>query len=337
MTVDIIVPVYQPNWECLDKVISAALDQEIPTSVGLVLDGPDKQVEQRLTEMTQAEPRVRYLVTEGFGTGDISRLEILDTPTSDFLIFLDDDVVATPTLAKQHADALESTPGIVLGQLETVIPPTSDPLRPGALLYDQWYQHNRESWLADPNTVAWSFWGGNFSGRRETMQRIRSFVTREQVNYSLDSFYGLIANELGIPVTYRDDIVARHFVEKPIDQVPGVGYAYGSAAAVMARGINNLLPKKAADYRGPALKVQSFPGAKMLTRLYGKRPITTRNMLIRAAARNNERGNDDKAVRYLSAAHVLELTRGYREHDVPNAISRDISQLLSAARAAAQD
>lgn len=331
-TVDVVIPVYKPPMERLRRILDATLSQEGFTSITLVHDGPDSDVELALREEAARDSRIRVVMGARTGSDVGTRSAISDHIDSEVLIFIDDDVVPTAGLVAGHVAALEQNPGIVMGRLRTVIDGPKTPLRPAALLYDRWYQAGRERWLADPRNAYANFWAGNFSMRAETFERIDKFLPSPDVHYGHDGFYGLVARELGITVTYADDIIGEHMVEKRLERVPAIGYSFGGSAAVMARGVEPVLPDKAQELRSLVAKVRSVPGLKWVTAHYAKHPQRVRSGLIKTAARANSLGLDAVTLRLLDAGYLLEVTRGYSEKDAPNAASREMTQLLTAAR-----
>ncbi|MBC7679317.1 MAG: glycosyltransferase, partial [Pseudorhodobacter sp.] len=169
-TVSVVVPTHGRGEALAVLVPQLLADQDLDELV-VVVDGHGDPSEAFLRAAAEQDARLRPVVQENRGR-TLARQRGADEATGDVVVFLDDDVLPRVPLAAAHArHHLDRDDLVVVGAM------TTSPARwdPRARLYDKAYSDHVALWQEHPERLLEHFWGGHFSMRRATLQRLDGF------------------------------------------------------------------------------------------------------------------------------------------------------------------
>jgi hypothetical protein len=175
------------------------------------------------------------VVTENQGV-ERARQTGAEAAHHDVLVFLDDDVIAGPSLVQGHLRHHAAASGVVvLGYMPTKL---REPRRPGMFapaLYARDYEGMRERWERDPSSVLRLLWAGNFSIRRADALAV-GLVAPVPLRYHEDQALGLRCMEHGLTGVFDRSLRARHVPEpRPLTTFIADARRQGEAALMLHR------------------------------------------------------------------------------------------------------
>jgi GT2 family glycosyltransferase len=109
LTIDVIVPTVRPNPRAMRAILGMDVPLGVDVNYYIVVDNPKASVRESVSTFGDRE-NVKILRNDGNLGAHISRNRGLDEGTSDYLLFLDDDVEPYPTLLQEYREAIERYP-----------------------------------------------------------------------------------------------------------------------------------------------------------------------------------------------------------------------------------
>ena len=217
---------------CLESL--AAQDVRHPLEVVVVLDGvsPPRGTDlDRLMERTNWPWRIGWIEQRERQGPGAARNRGVEDASGDYLLFLDDDMVASPTLAREHLALLEREDVAVLGAIDT-----------DCLGYGGAYRYFVESFWGERHhrltrDVAEvhfdDCFSGNLSLRTATFRRLNGFDATLRRGEDLE--LGIRLERRGVPLRYAPAAVAnQRYRKSPAQSIRDAG-ANGQTAARLWR------------------------------------------------------------------------------------------------------
>jgi GT2 family glycosyltransferase len=307
-SVSVVVPTYRRRHD-LPRFLDAILRQPAAEVVMAVDGSPDGSVEY-LRERARSDERIVVLDLPHGGAG-AARQAGLETATSDVVLLLDDDVIASPGLVEMHARhhvALE--PKLVLGYMPNDWRAVAPDRRAIAWVYRYWYEIHCERYAAEPDFILTNLWGGNLSMPREPMLRVgfrRLGVPRGQD----DRDFGLRCLKGGVRATFDRALHGVHLYDRSMPDFRADSRLQGECRRLLRVAHPDLL----GDPRG-APKLDDTVGMRMPPALRRMLPLAASDpwfgwvtgaitLAHRAALRQRHLGMEVFATRGLGSLDVM--------------------------------
>jgi GT2 family glycosyltransferase len=236
-TVTIIMPSHNRR-DRLERALRAIAAQTYPMELldmVLVLDGCADNSEE-LTKQLRPELPFRLLVISQPQGGPASaRNTAVRNAHGDILLFLDDDVQATPTLIEEHIRLqLEDEKAVVLGPLAS--PPEPDYPRPVWVRWEEYQlekQHNElVKGVYEP--TARQFYTGNGSMRRKWMVGVGGFDEELKRAEDIELAYRMDA-KFNLRFYFNPNAIGYHYAYRSFDSWKRAHYLYGKYDVLMDR------------------------------------------------------------------------------------------------------
>jgi glycosyltransferase involved in cell wall biosynthesis len=207
--VSVVVPTYG-RADRLDALLRPLLDDPTTLEVVVVVDGCRDGSYERLHAAAADEPRLRPVWREN-GGDMAARQTGLEHARGDVVLFLDDDVLATPGLVAGHARAHAGAERLlVLGAMPTPVPPLRRPGDVTTALYAAEYAGACEAYARSGTEVLERLWGGNLSLRRADALEVGLADPGFTATYFADQHFGLRLRAAGFRAEFRPELAAVH-------------------------------------------------------------------------------------------------------------------------------
>lgn len=209
-SVSVVVPTHQRGSRLL-RALTPLLADPATAELIVVADSCSDDTVARLTRLKRTEPRL-VIVSGRFGGDCASRQVGLDHATQEVVVWIDDDVVASPGLISGHAMAhqKESAPDIVLGYMPVRLPGKRGRGQFPARKYARVYEANCRRFEQIPARILDAFWAGNFSLRSSVARRVGLRVPEWPGGYYADKALGLHWQRLGLTAHFERGLLAHH-------------------------------------------------------------------------------------------------------------------------------
>lgn len=252
----IVVPTYNRR-ERLERVLRSLAEQDVdvPFEVIVVSDGSTDRTHEYLAHGDLPLPVIA--LTQSNQGPAAARNRGVEASTGEYVLFIDDDVVAAPGLVQAHLSAHQR-----LGPNTVVIGPMLDPpdhdMSPWvtweqAMLAKQYSAMERGEYAA----TARQFYTGNASLRREHLQAIGGFDTSFRRAEDVELAYRL--DDLGLRFHFEPAAVGLHYAERSFEAWRRTAYEYGRNDIVFARDLGRTwiysFVKDSAGRRHPMLRL----------------------------------------------------------------------------------
>lgn len=272
----------------LDRVLLSTLDDPAVSEVVVVDDGIREPRRHSLARRWGGHPKLRLVIGPRMGAHRARDTGIRSTE-AELVLVLDDDVVPRDGVVRDHLRRHEE--------------PEAKPLAIGRLaMEDAWngpayevyrrrYREAVDAYLANPETVLLSLWGGHFSVERAAWMRVFDDPGRfPPAGYNADREMGLLWHESGTEAAFAFDLVADHLYGRTVSEF--VADAHDSGAS--QRGIH----ERWADLIGPI----GFPRGGRLARPF--EPLVRLSLVVGRLS-----GVTDLEVRALGLLWDIHFTR----------------------------
>jgi GT2 family glycosyltransferase len=230
--ISIVVPTYN-RVDRLRRVLVALAEQSVPTpdiEVIVVSDGSTDGTDEFLTGDDLPRPVVAVFQENG-GPG-AARNNGVQHATADLVLFVDDDVVATPTLVAEHLAAQREHPGtVVIGPMLT---PPDHPMTPW-VRWEQTMLYKQYDALAAGRYTATArqFYTGNACMPRRLFDDHGGFDESLRRAEDIELAYRLADD--GVEFHFHRAAEAHHYAERSLDSWCDIAYQYGRNDVVFAR------------------------------------------------------------------------------------------------------
>ncbi len=223
----------------LPMVLEPVLADPATAEVILVIDGGQDGTLEFLTELSLSDPRIRPFYQQNGGE-NASRSRGVREAHHDIVVFLDDDVVASPGLITAHC--LKHPPGsrrLVLGYMPTTIPTPRQPDQVATHLYAQDYEYACRLFEADPDAVFTHFWAGNISMRRDAAMEVFAQLPNRLIAHG-DLQFGLQCRQAGLQPLFDRSLLATHHFRRSLEKFVAQARRSGEGRAQLGREFPDL-------------------------------------------------------------------------------------------------
>jgi len=167
-SISVVIPTYKRR-HLLPEVLGAIGADRYAHEIIVIVDGWDDGSLEYIQDLALTDPRFRPIWQENSGEA-VGRQKGATAATGDVVLFMDDDVVAGPDLARKHAEVHATADNlVVVGYMPTRRPAASDRTADSftTTLYADEYERTCEGYRQHPDDVLRGLWAGNISLRRE--------------------------------------------------------------------------------------------------------------------------------------------------------------------------
>lgn len=268
----VVIPTYR-RAHLLPEVVAPLLADPAVREVVVVDDGSDDPTPEVCLTLSRSDPRVTVVRQENAGEA-AARAAGAETASSELLLFLDDDVVATPTTATGHLcrHSADEPLRVVLGYMP---PRQAVPREPGQfplVIYGTDYEKACARYEADPGSVLRDLWGGNFSLRRTVfLEASAHTAVPRELPYHQDQVLGWQLRSFGCTGIFDRALGAEHRYERSPDQFFVDCRRRGEALA----GLRAIAP----DDVEIDPRAYSGPAVRQASRILSLRPDVARQVL----------------------------------------------------------
>jgi glycosyltransferase involved in cell wall biosynthesis len=231
-SISVVVPTYNRR-ERLHRVLTALAHQDFdePFEVIVVSDGSTDGTDEYLANGEAPLP-VRVASQPNRGPG-AARNRGVELASGDLVVFVDDDVVATPSLLRMHVEAHRR-----LGPAVVIIGPMLTPPDHSMSPWIRWEQRMLEKQYAAMNAGEYDatprqFYTGNASVRVEHVRRAGGFDATFRRAEDVELAYRLDA--AGLTFHFEPTAVGYHYAERSFESWHGAARLYGRNDVVFAR------------------------------------------------------------------------------------------------------
>lgn len=228
----VVIPTYN-RVDRLRRVLTALAGQAArePFEVVVVSDGSTDGTDEYLA--SDALPIDVTAVSQANSGPAVARNRGIETAGGDLIVFIDDDLVPSPTMLAEHLAAHDS-----LGDDVVVIGPMTDPPDHDFSPWTDWEQRMlRKQYDAmergDYPATARQFYTGNASVRREHLLAAGCFDPRFRRMEDLELAYRL--DELGLRWQFVPAAIGFHYAERSYEAWRQIGHDYGRNDVLFGR------------------------------------------------------------------------------------------------------
>lgn len=210
-TVSVVIPTYEGRGRleaCLAPLLADAGAHEIV----VVVDGSRDGTLEALEEIAATEHRLKPVFIENSGPA-AARDAGCRHASGDAILFIDDDVVASPGLARAHGLHHAHRKGLVIvGYMPVALPHVRLPGSFATYLYAEEYELSCVQYEADPLTILMGLWGGNFSLIRHDCLRVGLHSPDFDRRYPghEDRDFGIRCQKAGLAAVFDRSLRAEH-------------------------------------------------------------------------------------------------------------------------------
>lgn len=268
--VSIVMPTYQRRDQVV-RAVEAVATQRVDVSFEIVVvsDGSTDGTEAALAGLDLPVPLT--VLTQANGGPAAARNRGIEEARGDLIVFVDDDLVASPGMLQAHIDGHRE-----IGPNQVVIGPMLDPpefeMQPWvrweqAMLRKQYDAMDAGEYSATPR----QFYTGNASVQRAHLIEAGGFDTSFRRAEDVELAYRL--DEAGLGFHYLRDAVGWHFARRSFTAWRTMAYDYGRNDVIFARDrrqawIFPFMARKYREHRTPlrwliAAAVRSGPLAEV--------------------------------------------------------------------------
>lgn len=209
-SLSVVIPTHQRRSRLPDVLAPLLADEQVDQVV-VVVDGSDDGSFEWLCRKAVTDPRLSPLARERRGGAQVARAHGLEHANGDVVLFLDDDVVASPGLAGRHLNRhLGRTGLVVVGYMPVEL---RSPRRPGefaSYLYGDEYEGRCRAYETDPGSILRTLWWGNVSMRRHDARSVGLVAPGFESLYHEDQDFGLRCAEAGLAGVFDRSLQAQH-------------------------------------------------------------------------------------------------------------------------------
>lgn len=230
----------------IERCLTPLLDDKNVNEVIVVVDGDIDDTESLLKTISTHDKRVKPIVLATNSGRSLARQQGVDLADSEIILFLDDDVVASPNLASRHgAVHLKKPNQVVVGNLNTVDADLPTQHSFTTRLYKTEHANVVSRYQRDPESILRNLWGGNLSIGLTECREIGIHSPQFPGSYFEDLEFGLRCERAGLKATYDPTLMADHFHSRSLNEFIRDSEAMGQAWAMLEDlGSANSLPKK---------------------------------------------------------------------------------------------
>jgi GT2 family glycosyltransferase len=217
-TISVVVPT-RDRPELLGRFLDAVLADEAATEVVVVVDGSDPETIRLLERVGQGDRRLKITQApdEPASLGRVQRARDhgVSLAESEFVLSMDDDVIAGPGLVAGHARRHAGREGLVVVGYMPVATPRRWPATHAQIdYYAEAYEHTTRGYAQDSELILRNLWGGNFSVLRADW--LRAVDGPRISSYLDDKELGLRLLIAGLRGEFDPSLRAEHIYERSL-------------------------------------------------------------------------------------------------------------------------
>jgi glycosyltransferase involved in cell wall biosynthesis len=219
----------------LDAVVRAALMDDTAAEVIVVVDGSRDGSIELLERVAAEDPRLRPMFVDGVGEMG-AREAGAEAARGEVVLFLDDDVLASPRLAAGHARRHAAAERlVVVGYMPVSLPERRRPGDFARWIYASDYEKHCALYESEPDSVLTHLWAGNFSMRRADCLAVGMTNAAYGERYHPDRDFGLRCRAAGLRGVFDRSLRATHLYERAIADYVSDARSQGAARALLHR------------------------------------------------------------------------------------------------------
>ena len=232
MNLSVVVPTHHRR-ALLPTILDPLLADGRVGEVIVVVDGGGDGSIEWLRERADSAPTLVPLLRRSPGGAQVARADGFARSVGDVVLFLDDDVLASPGLAAAHLAHHTGREGlVVVGYMPVRLPSTRHAGEFPTYLYATEYESQCERYDSDPSGILGDLWWGNVSMRREDVARVGMTDPTLGAIYHEDKDFGIRCLKAGLRGEFDRSLAATHLHERDLD---------GFIRDARAQGIGRLL------------------------------------------------------------------------------------------------
>lgn len=250
-TLSVVLPTFNRRAR-LERVLHALAEQNVPPDffeVVVVSDGATDGTNEALTALVAKMPYVlRPVFQENQGVAVARNTGIAQTHT-DFILFIDDDVIPTPVLLAEHWKILSQDANVVV--LGPMMTPSDIRLAP----WVRWEQRMLEKQYDSMIRGRWAptarqFYTGNTSLAKAHLISAGGFDPTFRRAEDVELAYRL--KDRGLQFIFNPQAIGYHYADRSFASWTNIAYAYGRNDVIMTRqkGQTWLLPTVLNEFHG---------------------------------------------------------------------------------------
>lgn len=214
--ISVIIPTHNRR-EILPRVLGPLRRDVAIQEIIVVVDGSDDGSIEWLQKESRSDPKLVSILHEKSCGAQVSRADGLAASRSQFALFLDDDVVAHPSLASKHLEIHLRHQGlVVVGYLPVLLPPRRRRGEFATYLYAEEYEGRCSAYERDRTEILRTLWWGNVSMRRSDVLQVGLVEPGLESIYHEDQDFGLRCLEAGLTGVFDRSLRADHLHERDL-------------------------------------------------------------------------------------------------------------------------
>lgn len=228
----VVIPTYQRR-DSLERTLKSLELQDLAGSFEVIVisDGCSDGTDEMLAEPTRWNFPLVAIRQENAGAG-AARNQGIAVAKADVVVFLDDDMVATPTFLSTHLME-QSQHGNT-----AIIGPMMTPPEGGLSFWVEWEQENLEKQYAAMHRGDWAatsrqFYTGNASVPKSNIVAVDGFD--EELRRDEDTELAWRMSQQGTRFLFCRDAVGYHHAERSFESWCAIARSYGSTAVTFGR------------------------------------------------------------------------------------------------------
>jgi GT2 family glycosyltransferase len=217
VNLSVVVPTHQRR-ALLPTILEPLLADGKVGEVIVVVDGGDDGSIEWLRERAGSAPTLVPVLRQSPGGAQVARADGFDRSVGDVVLFLDDDVLASPGLAAAHLAHHTGREGVVVvGYMPVRLPSTRHAGDFPTSLYATEYECQCGRYDRDPSGILRDLWWGNVSMRREDVARVGMTDPTLGAIYHEDKDFGIRCLKAGMRGEFDRSLAAIHLHERDLD------------------------------------------------------------------------------------------------------------------------
>lgn len=211
--------------ESLLSALEPVLADPATDEVVVVVDGSRDGTFEALQARASDEARLRPFFIENRGRSG-ARQYGLERISSDVVLLLDADVIASPLMVSGHEQwHRDGTRRVVLGYMPVEIGRARESFY--AATYARMYEERSDLFEREPNQIFKAFWGGNFSLPRQALVEAGGLDAGLGLRYHEDLELGFRLSRLELEPVFDRSLCAEHHFCQSLKGYFSSGWAWG--------------------------------------------------------------------------------------------------------------
>ena len=217
VNLSVVVPTHHRR-ALLPTILAPLLSDGAISEVIVVVDGSDDGSIEWLRETAESAPSLVAVLRQSAGGAQVARADGFGRAVGDVVLFLDDDVLASPGLGAGHlAHHQERDSLVVVGYMPVRLPSVRRGAQFATYLYANEYEKQCAQYDRDPSGILRDLWWGNVSMRRVDVERVGMADPAFGAIYHEDKDFGIRCAKAGLHGEFDRSLAATHLYERGLD------------------------------------------------------------------------------------------------------------------------